>query len=117
MTGEVRTVIHNAAVLKTLTLFVLQPEGKTAYHAAAVLSSNYLIALQSVAVDLLADAGIDESEGLNVLMPIIEGTVHSLKVNGVPNVCETHCEYNTLAHSLLCVCMPWPLVVQPVRQH
>lgn len=66
---------------------LLQPGGKTAYHAAAVISSNYLIALQSVAVDLLADAGIDQLEGLDVLMPIIEGTVYSLKANRIPNVC------------------------------
>ncbi len=45
-------------------------EGRALYHAAAVMASNYVIALLSAAQTLLAAAGIDQDEALQALGPL-----------------------------------------------
>lgn len=46
------------------------PEGaRAAYHAAACLASNFLVALEESAVELLGDAGIEE--GRDLLAPLV----------------------------------------------
>lgn len=52
--------------------------GKVAYHAAAVVSANYLTVLTDVACDLLESAGVDAHTGIEILLPLLEGTVANL---------------------------------------
>jgi predicted short-subunit dehydrogenase-like oxidoreductase (DUF2520 family) len=51
---------------------------KTVYHAAAVVASNYLVALEDVAVRLLVDAGFAEAEAMSALAPLVRRTVTNL---------------------------------------
>lgn len=53
------------------------------YHAAAVIASNYLVAVVGEAVAVLQEAGWSPEEAHRALMPLVEGTVASLGRSGV----------------------------------
>ncbi len=53
-------------------------EGKVAYHAAAVLSANYLTVLVDAACDLLESAGVAPDAGIDILQPLLQGTLDNL---------------------------------------
>jgi predicted short-subunit dehydrogenase-like oxidoreductase (DUF2520 family) len=44
-------------------------------HAACVIASNYIVALEAVAVDLLEKAGIEQPTAIAALRPLVERTV------------------------------------------
>jgi predicted short-subunit dehydrogenase-like oxidoreductase (DUF2520 family) len=52
---------------------------KPRYHTALVLASNGRMALDAAAVRLLGEAGLDESEALNLLRPLIARTEENLR--------------------------------------
>ncbi|SHI62530.1 Predicted oxidoreductase, contains short-chain dehydrogenase (SDR) and DUF2520 domains [Desulfatibacillum alkenivorans DSM 16219] len=58
---------------------------KMLYHAAAVAASNYLVALLNLAFELNQGAGIEPKESLAGLMPLIQGTLKNIEVQGIPN--------------------------------
>ena len=58
-------------------------EGKTLYHAAAVVACNFLVALEDAAVEVDGAAGIGREEALQSLMPLIKGTVNNLEAVGL----------------------------------
>jgi predicted short-subunit dehydrogenase-like oxidoreductase (DUF2520 family) len=64
---------------------VIDKNKKSLYHAALSVSSNYLITLESIAVEMLTAAGIPQQEALNFLMPLIQGSVDTLAHNGLPD--------------------------------
>ena len=45
---------------------------KSLYHAGAVVASNYLVALASVAAELFVEAGIQGEDALALLLPLTE---------------------------------------------
>jgi predicted short-subunit dehydrogenase-like oxidoreductase (DUF2520 family) len=53
------------------------------YHAAAVFGSNYLIAMISVAVRLLEQAGVDSADALPAILPLVRGTLDNLEHLGI----------------------------------
>lgn len=53
--------------------FVVEDDARDAYHAAASLASNYLVALEDAAAALAAHAGVDRSQ----LLPLVRATVES----------------------------------------
>ncbi len=53
-------------------------EKKTLYHAAAVMASNYLVTVEDMAVQLLLDAGFDETSATQTLSPLAEGTLKNV---------------------------------------
>ncbi len=57
-------------------------ENKVLYHAAAVMASNYLVAIEDVAVELLAHAGFDEASALGALRPLAVGTIGNVNEIG-----------------------------------
>ena len=57
---------------------------KSLYHAGAVVASNYLVVLASMAVELFAKAGIQEGDALASLLPLIRGTLANLEQEGLP---------------------------------
>lgn len=65
------------------TFIEIKTEAKTLYHAAAVVASNYLVALLGFAFDLLNEAGIPEPEAMMVLKPLINGTLANIEKKGV----------------------------------
>ncbi|WP_088226281.1 Rossmann-like and DUF2520 domain-containing protein [Desulfosporosinus sp. FKB] len=57
---------------------------KSMYHAGAVVASNYLVVLASLAVELFAEAGFREDEALASLIPLMRGTLYNLEQVGLP---------------------------------
>ena len=55
------------------------------YHTAAVMASNYLVALAAEAADVLARAGWARDEALQNMLPLMRGTLDNLGVAGLPD--------------------------------
>lgn len=51
---------------------------KTVYHAAAVFASNYLVTLLDTAQQAYVKAGIPEDTALQLMMPLVRGTVDNV---------------------------------------
>jgi predicted short-subunit dehydrogenase-like oxidoreductase (DUF2520 family) len=58
---------------------------KAAYHAAAVMTSNYLVTLVKLATDLWDSFGIPHQEAIQALMPLLKGTLNNIENLKVPN--------------------------------
>lgn len=58
--------------------FSIPTEFKTLYHASAVTASGHLVALFSVAVEMLAACGLNETDAQKILFPLVESTVENL---------------------------------------
>ncbi len=54
------------------------------YHAAAVMASNYLVALSAQAAGVLETAGWGRDEALAALLPLMAGVLESLADTGLP---------------------------------
>jgi predicted short-subunit dehydrogenase-like oxidoreductase (DUF2520 family) len=52
--------------------------GKAAYHAGAVIASNYVVVLASVAARLASKAGVPPAEARTLYLPLMQGTVANL---------------------------------------
>ena len=76
---EAVAVATEMAGALSATCLTIKTDAKTAYHAAAVVASNYLVAIQDLAFRLLSLAGIPETEAFSVLGPLIQGTVANIK--------------------------------------
>ena len=59
-------------------LLPIKAEHKTLYHAASVIASNYLVALQEMSIQTFAKAGIDRQQAMAILQPIVSGTVDNV---------------------------------------
>ncbi len=66
---------------------IIESSAKVAYHAAAVMASNLVVALVSVAIGVL-EQGLRPPEapgtGLEMILSLVEGTVANLKSAGLP---------------------------------
>ena len=66
--------------------FIRLPVGtKTLYHAAAVVASNYLVALMGGAIQMLAECGLENREAFGVLEPLVRGTLDNIGRLGIPD--------------------------------
>ena len=63
----------------------LHAEDKPAYHAAAVLASNYLVTLVKMATDLWKTFDLPADQAVTALMPLIRGTLHNIETVGLPD--------------------------------
>jgi predicted short-subunit dehydrogenase-like oxidoreductase (DUF2520 family) len=70
---------------KELELQVLEvPENRrAAYHAGAVLSAGSMVALMSVAVEALGQAGIPEEAALSALLPLMRSSLRGMEARGL----------------------------------
>jgi len=57
----------------------LAAEDKVLYHAAAVVSSNFFIALEGMAISMMAGIGVDENTARRMLLPLIRGSFENLE--------------------------------------
>lgn len=62
----------------------LAPEDKTLYHAAAVIASNYTIALAALATQIFEQLGTTPEQGLQALLPLMRTTLDNLERQGLP---------------------------------
>jgi len=63
----------------------ISTDGKSLYHAAAVVASNYLVTLLDLARQLNIHAGMPDNIALKVLSPLIQGTLNNIETQGVTN--------------------------------
>lgn len=61
---------------------LIADEDKVLYHAAAVTASNYLVAVEDLAVQLLVEAGFDQGSAIPALQPLITGTLENIRSLG-----------------------------------
>jgi predicted short-subunit dehydrogenase-like oxidoreductase (DUF2520 family) len=65
-------------------VIALAPADRMPYHIAAVLASNYVVAMVGAAVKLWSDVGVPQDEALHALLPLLRGTIESLELAGLP---------------------------------
>lgn len=65
------------------TLWHVATEHKPLYHAAACISSNYLVTLLAEASGLLNICGLNSEQGLQILTPLLTATLENIKDKGV----------------------------------
>jgi predicted short-subunit dehydrogenase-like oxidoreductase (DUF2520 family) len=81
---------HAVAVGKQLVqdiggkAFVISTHHHTAYHAAACIASNYLVALLHLAGVLFARIGMERDESLEALLPLVRSTLDNISLLGIP---------------------------------
>ena len=59
--------------------FVMLAEHKAIYHAAAVISSNYLVATLDFALSQFERIGVDKRFAMKALFPLIQGTIDNIE--------------------------------------
>jgi len=59
--------------------FSIRSEDKPLYHAAAVMVSGNVVALFDVALEMLAECGLERTTARNILLPLIASTVRNLE--------------------------------------
>jgi predicted short-subunit dehydrogenase-like oxidoreductase (DUF2520 family) len=64
---------------------LLGPGDKVLYHAAAVIVSNYTVALMKMATDLWQLFDVSTPEATEALLPLLRGTVNNIANIGLPN--------------------------------
>jgi predicted short-subunit dehydrogenase-like oxidoreductase (DUF2520 family) len=57
--------------------FEIDDDGRAAYHAAASMASNFLLALESAAERMAGGAGLERSETRELLAPLVRRTVEN----------------------------------------
>lgn len=62
----------------------IAPGGKAAYHAAAVMVSNYLVAIMDLGCELFVQAGLPREEAATALLPLAKGTLANIENQGIP---------------------------------
>ncbi len=55
---------------------------KPLYHAAAVVASNFFIALESLAISMLEQIGAGDAEARDMLLPLVRGSLENLAMKG-----------------------------------
>lgn len=56
-------------------VFRINTDKKAMYHAATVMACNNLVALMEASTSMYIDAGLDRSQALKVMEPIVRGTI------------------------------------------
>lgn len=63
--------------------FTLPEAARAQYHAAAVVASNALVALQGLAQQIAAKGGIQPDAAARMLLPLVRGTLANVEAHGV----------------------------------
>ncbi|NJM52235.1 MAG: DUF2520 domain-containing protein [Blastocatellia bacterium] len=58
--------------------FSIEPKYKTLYHASAVTACGHLVALLSVAIEMLSKCGLEQDQAKAILLPLIKSTINNL---------------------------------------
>jgi len=59
--------------------FTIDADKKVLYHAAACISSNYLVTLMAVARDLLVQCGIEKDRAIPLLQPLAHASLNNVE--------------------------------------
>ncbi|MGH7501308.1 MAG: Rossmann-like and DUF2520 domain-containing protein [Longimicrobiales bacterium] len=85
ITGEPAAVRAAHRIVNVLDghALVIPPNLRALYHAAAVMASNYLVAIAAAGARWLNEAGVPADEALQALLPLMQGTLDNLRHLGV----------------------------------
>lgn len=61
---------------------IIATEHKALYHAAAVMACGHLTALLDISLTMLQTAGIEKSQSLEMLKPLVMGTIENIMQKG-----------------------------------
>lgn len=64
--------------------FIIKPEDKPLYHAAACVASNYLVSLVDLSYRLMQATGMEPQMVIRALAPLMAGTWKNMDEKGVP---------------------------------
>ena len=81
-TPEALAVARNLAERLGMAPIEISDAERAAYHAAASISSNFLVTLQAAAEQLAAGAGIAPADARALLAPLVRGTVENWVEHG-----------------------------------
>lgn len=76
--GAATDVLHTAFAAIGARLVPIDASFKAVYHAAAVFASNYLVTLLDVAVQAYMKAGIPQETAMQLMEPLVRGTVDNV---------------------------------------
>jgi len=82
--GELLAILQKMATDLDGKWIKLGAGDKAAYHAAAVMTSNYLVTLMKLATDLWESFGVPREQAIKALMPLLKGTVNNIENLGIP---------------------------------
>ena len=82
--GDARALSELRPALERIgaRVFSIDAANKLLYHAASVFSCNYLSALMEVALRAIEQSGVNRTTGLELLEPLVRGTVDNLFEHG-----------------------------------
>lgn len=85
LAGEPAALVAGRRLVAGLGGFplVIPPVFRSLYHAAAVMASNYVVALTAAAARMLGEAGVGEAEALRALLPLLRGTLDNIEKLGI----------------------------------
>lgn len=85
--GTAPAITRGEALVKALQgeTLVIPAAKKALYHAALCVAANYLVTIESIAVTLLEQIGIERQAGLKAILPLIAGSVENLAHSGLPD--------------------------------
>jgi predicted short-subunit dehydrogenase-like oxidoreductase (DUF2520 family) len=78
------TTLKDMAIALEGHAIELKAGDKVAYHAAAVIASNYLVTLVKMAADLWQTFDVPPEQAVRALLPLIRGTLHNIETIGIP---------------------------------
>lgn len=64
--------------------FEINPEKKSLYHAAAVLSSNYIVTLAQQALSCMKESGLENEIALPMILSLMQSTLSNLEQSASP---------------------------------
>lgn len=81
MEGDPRACTWLSTIFEVLGshLISILPEGKTLYHAAATIASNYLITLANSSEELLLQAGMTQGQARAMICHLMSGNINNLE--------------------------------------
>ncbi len=63
-------------------ILVISKTAKPFLHAAAVVASNYLVALMKTAEEIAEIGGIDKAQSMEALLPLMQSAINNIEANG-----------------------------------
>ncbi len=84
--GTASAITRTESLVKAMQgeILIVPAEKKALYHAALCVAANYLVTIESIAVILLEQIGIERQTGLQAILPLIAGSVENLAHSGLP---------------------------------
>jgi predicted short-subunit dehydrogenase-like oxidoreductase (DUF2520 family) len=80
--GEAVNILSKAFEAIGGVVFRIDPQVKGFYHTGLVLACNYLTALMECAVDTCGKAGLDRSDALELMQPLVRETMDAIFTRG-----------------------------------